>query len=93
MVHAEPGIESGANTRLRFGIFDWIDQNGMEVADLYEQRLRFLEYADKSGFYCYHLAEHQCTPLGMAPSAGLFLAAAAQRTSRIRLGPGTPTST
>ncbi len=59
----------------------------MELADLYEQRLKLLEYADQAGFYCYHLAEHQGTPLGMAPSPGLFLAAAAQRTQRIRLGP------
>jgi alkanesulfonate monooxygenase SsuD/methylene tetrahydromethanopterin reductase-like flavin-dependent oxidoreductase (luciferase family) len=79
--------EESDATQLRFGIFDWIDQNGSEVANLYEDRLRFLEYADKAGFYCYHLAEHQCTPLGMAPSPGLFLAAAAQRTTQIRLGP------
>jgi alkanesulfonate monooxygenase SsuD/methylene tetrahydromethanopterin reductase-like flavin-dependent oxidoreductase (luciferase family) len=46
-----------------------------------------LEAADKAGFFCYHLAEHHATPLGMAPSPALFLAAAAQRTRRIRLGP------
>jgi alkanesulfonate monooxygenase SsuD/methylene tetrahydromethanopterin reductase-like flavin-dependent oxidoreductase (luciferase family) len=54
---------------------------------LYEERLRLLEAADKAGFFCYHLAEHHATPLGMAPSPALFLAAAAQRTRRIRLGP------
>ena len=73
--------------KVKFGIFDWIDSDGQEIADLYEDRLRFLEYADQAGFYCYHLAEHQGTPLGMAPSPGLFLSAAAQRTSRIHLGP------
>src|SRR5262249_31480819 len=36
---------------------------------------------------CYHVAEHHGTPLGMAPSPSVFLAAAAQRTRRIRLGP------
>jgi alkanesulfonate monooxygenase SsuD/methylene tetrahydromethanopterin reductase-like flavin-dependent oxidoreductase (luciferase family) len=46
-----------------------------------------LEAADAAGFFCYHLAEHHATPLGMAPSAALFLSAAAQRTRRIRLGP------
>ncbi len=71
---------------VRFGIFDWIDHNGANPADLYEQRLKFLEYADAAGFYCYHLAEHQGTPLGMAPSPSVFLAAAAQRTRNIRLG-------
>ena len=72
---------------VRFGIFDWIDSNGGVAADLYEQRLKFLEFADKAGFYCYHMAEHQGTPLGMAPSPSVFLSAAAQRTSNIRLGP------
>ena len=62
---------------LRFGLFDWIDNSGLELADLYEQRMRLLEYADEAGFYCYHLAEHQATPLSMAPSPSVFLAAAA----------------
>ena len=72
---------------VRFGIFDWIDANGGRAADLYEQRLRYLEVADAAGFYCYHMAEHQGTPLGMAPSPSVFLSAAAQRTRNIRLGP------
>ena len=87
MVPEEVRTQGSTTTPLRFGIFDWIDHNGSEIADLYEQRLRFLEYADNAGFYCYHLAEHQCTPLGMAPSPGVFLAAAAQRTRHIHLGP------
>ena len=70
-------IEAGP---VRFGIFDWIDSNGENAADLYEQRLKYLEYADAAGFYCYHMAEHQGTPLGMAPSPSVFLSAAAQRT-------------
>jgi alkanesulfonate monooxygenase SsuD/methylene tetrahydromethanopterin reductase-like flavin-dependent oxidoreductase (luciferase family) len=73
--------------RVRFGIFDWIDRSQLPLPDLYEQRLQCLEYADEAGFYCYHLAEHQGTPLGMAPSPGVFLAAASQRTRHIRLGP------
>jgi alkanesulfonate monooxygenase SsuD/methylene tetrahydromethanopterin reductase-like flavin-dependent oxidoreductase (luciferase family) len=72
---------------VQFGIFDWIDRNQLPLPDLYEQRLQCLEYADEVGFYCYHLAEHQCTPLGMAPSPGVFLSAAIQRTHRLRLGP------
>jgi alkanesulfonate monooxygenase SsuD/methylene tetrahydromethanopterin reductase-like flavin-dependent oxidoreductase (luciferase family) len=74
-------------TSVQFGIFDWIDRNQLPLPDLYEQRLQCLEYADEAGFYCYHLAEHQCTPLGLAPSPGVFLAAAIQRTQRLRLGP------
>ena len=82
--NAESG---GIDPTVRFGLFDWIDTNGMETADLYEQRLKYLEFADQAGFYCYHLAEHHATPLSMATSPGLFLAAAAQRTSGIRVGP------
>jgi alkanesulfonate monooxygenase SsuD/methylene tetrahydromethanopterin reductase-like flavin-dependent oxidoreductase (luciferase family) len=74
-------------TPVQFGIFDWIDRNQLQLFDLYEQRLQCLEYADEAGFYCYHLAEHQATPLGMAPSPGVFLSAAIQRTHRLRLGP------
>jgi len=72
---------------VQFGLFDWIDRNQLPLPDLYEQRLQYLEYADEAGFFCYHLAEHQCTPLGMAPSPGVFLSAAIQRTHRIHLGP------
>ena len=72
---------------VRFGIFDWIDGSGAAPADLYEERLKYLEYADAAGFYCYHMAEHQGTPLGMAPSPSVFLSAAAQRTRSLRLGP------
>ena len=54
---------------------------------LYKDRLQLLEGADAAGFFCYHLAEHHATPLGMAPSPALFLTAAAQRMQRIRLGP------
>lgn len=84
----EATADAGPTRAIRFGIFDWIDQNsGLELADLYEQRLAMLEEADRLGFVCYHLAEHHGTPLGMAPSPHLFLAAAAQRTRRIRFGP------
>jgi alkanesulfonate monooxygenase SsuD/methylene tetrahydromethanopterin reductase-like flavin-dependent oxidoreductase (luciferase family) len=74
-------------TRIAFGLFDWIDRGTVPVHQLYEDRLQLLEVADAAGFFCYHLAEHHATPLGMAPSPALFLTAAAQRTRRIRLGP------
>jgi alkanesulfonate monooxygenase SsuD/methylene tetrahydromethanopterin reductase-like flavin-dependent oxidoreductase (luciferase family) len=77
-----------ASKPIEFGIFDWIDYNsGLSLNELYEQRLRMLETAEEAGFWCYHLAEHHGTPLGMAPAPNLFLAAAAQRTSKLRLGP------
>jgi alkanesulfonate monooxygenase SsuD/methylene tetrahydromethanopterin reductase-like flavin-dependent oxidoreductase (luciferase family) len=73
--------------RVEFGVFDWIDRGTAPLRQLYEDRLQLLEAAEAAGFFCYHLAEHHATPLGMAPSPALFLAAAAQRTRRIRLGP------
>jgi alkanesulfonate monooxygenase SsuD/methylene tetrahydromethanopterin reductase-like flavin-dependent oxidoreductase (luciferase family) len=72
---------------IEFGLFDWIDRRPAPIGQLYEERLQLLEAADAAGFFCYHLAEHHATPLGMAPSPSVFLAAAAQRTRRIRLGP------
>jgi len=71
---------------VRFAMFDWLDESGRGQAETYEERLRMLELADQSGFYCYHLAEHHATELSTVPSPNLFLAAVAQRTRRIRLG-------
>ena len=72
---------------MELGIFDHLDRRDMPLDELYESRLRLLEKYDEAGFYAYHLAEHHATPLGMAPVPGIFLAAASQRTRRIRLGP------
>src|SRR5918911_19731 len=72
---------------LRFGIWDWLDHNRrVDLADLYEQRLQMVEYADRAGFYGYHLAEHHGIPLSMSPSPNLFFVAVAQRTRRLRFG-------
>ena len=80
--------ESASNrTNLQFGIFDWIEWGDRPASEIYEERLQMLEYADKHGFYCYHLAEHHITPLSISPSPSVFLAAACQRTKNIRLGP------
>jgi alkanesulfonate monooxygenase SsuD/methylene tetrahydromethanopterin reductase-like flavin-dependent oxidoreductase (luciferase family) len=70
-----------------FGVFDHIERRGEAIDGLFEGRLKLLQEYDAAGFYAYHVAEHHATPLGMAPSPGLFLAAASQRTRRIRLGP------
>ncbi len=73
--------------QVAFGMFDWIDRREVPLRQLYADRMALLEAADAAGFFCYHLAEHHGTPLGMAPSPALFLSAAAQRTRQIRLGP------
>src|SRR6202171_1977860 len=74
-------------SEVSFGVFDWIDRGTQPLSQLYEDRLQLLAAADEAGFFCYRLAEHHATPLGMAPSPALFLTAATQRTRRIRLGP------
>jgi alkanesulfonate monooxygenase SsuD/methylene tetrahydromethanopterin reductase-like flavin-dependent oxidoreductase (luciferase family) len=70
-----------------FGIFDHLDRHGVPLPQFYEERLRLIELYDSAGFFSYHLAEHHSTPLGMAPSPSVFLAAVAQRTRRLRFGP------
>ena len=72
---------------MEFGIFDHLDRSRLPLADYYEERLAIVEAFDRFGFYAYHLAEHHATPLGMAPSPSVFLAAVAQRTRRLRFGP------
>ena len=72
---------------LAFGIFDHVDRGDEPLATLFEQRLRLAQAADAAGFRTYHVAEHHATRLGMAPSPGIFLAAVAQRTRRLRFGP------
>ncbi|WP_460683350.1 LLM class flavin-dependent oxidoreductase [Modestobacter lapidis] len=75
---------------LEFGLFDWIDAApGLSTAEVYEARLRILAEADRGGFSTYHIAEHHGTPLGLAPSPSVFIAAAARETERIRLAPTT----
>jgi alkanesulfonate monooxygenase SsuD/methylene tetrahydromethanopterin reductase-like flavin-dependent oxidoreductase (luciferase family) len=71
---------------LEFGLFDWIDlATGADPAQVYDARLELLAEADRGGFAVCHIAEHHGTPLGLAPSPAVFLAAAARSTSRIRL--------
>jgi alkanesulfonate monooxygenase SsuD/methylene tetrahydromethanopterin reductase-like flavin-dependent oxidoreductase (luciferase family) len=70
-----------------FGIFDHVDGSGLPLHEFYEARLRIVESYDRAGFYSYHVAEHHATPLGLAASPGVFLAAVAQRTKTLRFGP------
>lgn len=72
---------------LSFAIFDHLDSDGGPLGHFLDNRLRLVELIEQSGFQAYHLAEHHSTPLGMASSPSVFLAAAIQRTSKITLGP------
>jgi alkanesulfonate monooxygenase SsuD/methylene tetrahydromethanopterin reductase-like flavin-dependent oxidoreductase (luciferase family) len=72
---------------MKFGVFDHMDRAGPDLGRQFEERLRLIERYERAGFHAYHLAEHHATPLGMAPSPSLFLAAVAQRTRTLRFGP------
>lgn len=72
---------------MQFGIFDHLDNDHLPIADYLEERLKLMELYDRHGFYSWHVAEHHATTLGMAPSPNIILAAAAQRTKRLRFGP------
>lgn len=73
---------------MQFGVFDHLDlRPGVPLQTIYEERLRLIAAYDRAGIAHYHLAEHHATPLGLAPSPSVFLAAVAQRTTRLRFGP------
>lgn len=72
---------------MKFGVFDHMDENGAPLDQQFEERLALVEAYDRLGFYAYQLAEHHGTPLGLAPSPGIFMAAVSQRTKRLRFGP------
>lgn len=81
-------MDAGGGATVTFGLFDWVDSDGVrETGQLYRERLDLLADAESQGFDIYHVAEHHGTPLGLVPSPSVFLAAAAMRTTRIRLCP------
>jgi alkanesulfonate monooxygenase SsuD/methylene tetrahydromethanopterin reductase-like flavin-dependent oxidoreductase (luciferase family) len=72
---------------MKFGVFDHMDRSGGDLHRQFDDRLKLIELYEKNGFHAYHIAEHHATPLGMAPSPSVFLAAVAQRTKTLRFGP------
>lgn len=72
---------------LDFGIFDHLDSSGAPLGSFFDERLGLVELIEREGFAAYHMAEHHSTPLGLASSPSVFLAAAMQRTKTLRLGP------
>ena len=72
---------------MRIGIFDHVEHGERPLATLFDERLKFAQAADEAGIYCLHIAEHHGTPLNMVPVPGVYLAAVARATTRMRLGP------
>src|SRR5258708_13117294 len=72
---------------MKLRVFDHMDRGRSDLGRQFDERLRLIELYEQAGFHAYHLAEHHATPLGMAPSPSVFLAAVAQRTKTLRFGP------
>jgi alkanesulfonate monooxygenase SsuD/methylene tetrahydromethanopterin reductase-like flavin-dependent oxidoreductase (luciferase family) len=73
--------------KVDFGVIDHLDRQSKPICETYDSRLKLLEQYDQAGFSTYHLTEHHFTPLGLAPSPLIFLAAAARITRNIRFAP------
>ncbi|HEY2707352.1 MAG TPA: LLM class flavin-dependent oxidoreductase [Caulobacteraceae bacterium] len=72
---------------MKFGIFDHLERrHDCDLTQQYEERLQLMAQADEAGVYGYHIAEHHHSPLCLAPNQSVFLAAAAQRTKRLKIG-------
>jgi alkanesulfonate monooxygenase SsuD/methylene tetrahydromethanopterin reductase-like flavin-dependent oxidoreductase (luciferase family) len=69
---------------MRYGMFDQIEVTGQPLHELYRDRLELVRAADEAGFERYHKSEHHMIRLDAIPQMGLFFAAAAQHTERIR---------
>jgi len=74
---------------LKFGVFDHIEPvPGLRLDQIYRERLIQIERLERAGFHAYHLAEHHTPAIhSLAPSQNVFLAAVAERTTRLRFGP------
>lgn len=75
---------------MRFGIFSISDHYPQELErtaqQLYHELLEQIVAADELGFDSFWLAEHHFHEYGIVPRPPIMMAAAAQRTHRIRLG-------
>jgi alkanesulfonate monooxygenase SsuD/methylene tetrahydromethanopterin reductase-like flavin-dependent oxidoreductase (luciferase family) len=75
---------------MKFGIFSVVDHYPRELprtaAQFYAELLEQVEAADRMGFDSFWIAEHHFHEYGGIPRPPIWLAAAAQRTHRIRLG-------
>ena len=73
--------------KVEFGVVDHVDRQDRPIHQTFDSRLKLIELCEKAGFSTFHITEHHFTPLGLAPSPLIFLAAASRITERIRLAP------
>ena len=75
---------------MKFGVFSVADHYPNELprttARFYDEMLEQVQAADAWGFDSFWVAEHHFHPYGVIPRPPVWMAAAAQRTRRIRLG-------
>ncbi|MEA2624788.1 MAG: hypothetical protein QOD06_833 [Candidatus Binatota bacterium] len=75
---------------MKFGVFSVVDHYPRELArtsaELYAELLEQAEAADELGFDSFWIAEHHFHEYGAIPRPPVWMAAAAERTKRIRLG-------
>lgn len=75
---------------MRFGIFSVVDHYPTELArstrQFYEELLQQCQLAENLGFDSFWVAEHHFHEYGVIPKPAVWMAAASQRTKRIRLG-------
>lgn len=75
---------------MKFGIFSVVDHYPKElkrdVGSFYEELLEQVEAAEALGFDSFWIAEHHFHEYGAIPRPAIWMAAAAQRTKRIKLG-------
>lgn len=81
---------------MRYSIFSVMDHypgRPRSVAEYYAQLFRVAAEAERLGFDTLFVAEHHFHEYGVVPDPTVMLAALAQRTTRIRLGPAIATLT
>ena len=82
--------QGGVMPAMRFSAFSVCDHypgHSRSSDELYEDILREIVLAEELGYYSYWIAEHHFHEYGIVTNPAMFLAAAAQRTTTIRLGP------
>ena len=75
---------------LEFAIWDSFPGHEMagasSAADVYEQHLGEAQLAEELGYGSYYTIEHQNSHVGQITAPSVYLAALAQRTTRLRFG-------
>lgn len=71
---------------MKFGWFVYFQERDMSTADMFEEYLCEIEFADRLLFDEIWLAEHHFTEYATLPSPHILLAAIAARTRHIRMG-------